>query len=85
MGDGNGHHGHGHGHNNFRNKVWRMSDGPYCRPKHWKHNTSIATVCIVLIYIPIAMKSAKLEKSNVEYDSRGAAGYFQDAKSSVDV
>ncbi|RZB91623.1 hypothetical protein D0Y65_023851 [Glycine soja] len=61
MGDGNGHHGHGHGHNNFRNKVWRMSDGPYCRPKHWKHNTSIATVCIVLIYIPIAMKSAKLE------------------------
>ena len=56
-------HGHGHGevHGDFRNKVWSMTGGPYCRPKHWKRNTAIAMVGVVLICIPIAMKSAELE------------------------
>ncbi|KAK4385007.1 hypothetical protein Sango_2624700 [Sesamum angolense] len=35
--------------------------GPYCRPKHWKRNTAFAMAGIVLICIPIAMKSAELE------------------------
>ncbi|KAH1199710.1 hypothetical protein GmHk_18G053002 [Glycine max] len=61
MGGGGGDHGHGHGHGDFRNKVWSMSGGPYCRPKHWKRNTAIAMVGVVLICIPIAMKSAELE------------------------
>ena len=61
MGGGGGDHGHGHGHGDFRNKVWSMSGGPYCRPKHWKRNTAIAMFGVVLICIPIAMKSAELE------------------------
>ena len=62
---GGGEHGHGHGeaHGDFRAKVWSMSGGPYCRPKHWKRNTAIAMAGIVLICIPIAMKSAELEVS----------------------
>lgn len=56
---------HGHGaegaHGDFRAKVWSMSGGPYCRPKHWRRNTAIAMVGVVLICIPIAMKSAELE------------------------
>ncbi|KAK7818319.1 hypothetical protein CFP56_041422 [Quercus suber] len=45
MGGGADHgHGHGHGeaHGDFRTKVWSMSGGPYCRPKHWRRNTAIA-------------------------------------------
>ncbi|KAL7161555.1 hypothetical protein ACSBR2_042092 [Camellia fascicularis] len=39
-----------------------MTGGPYCRPKHWKHNTVIAMAGIFRICISIAMKSAKLEE-----------------------
>ncbi|KAF2315335.1 hypothetical protein GH714_038862 [Hevea brasiliensis] len=57
---------HGHGaegaHGDFRAKVWSMSGGPYCRPKHWRRNTAIAMFGVVLICIPIAMKSAELEQ-----------------------
>ncbi|GMP23008.1 hypothetical protein CsSME_00000774 [Camellia sinensis var. sinensis] len=61
MGGGGGDHQHhedaahdGH----FRNKVWSMTGGSYCRPKHWKRNTTIAVASIFLICISIAMKSA---------------------------
>ncbi|KAK9910539.1 hypothetical protein M0R45_034496 [Rubus argutus] len=41
---GGGEHAHGDGHGahggDFRAKVWSMSGGPYCRPKHWKRNTA---------------------------------------------
>ncbi|CAA2983408.1 uncharacterized protein LOC111406096 [Olea europaea subsp. europaea] len=64
MGGGGEHHhvdgAHGHG-GDFRAKVWSMSGGPYCRPKHWKRNTAFAMFGIVLVCIPIAMKSAELE------------------------
>ncbi|KAF5933208.1 hypothetical protein HYC85_029379 [Camellia sinensis] len=64
MGGGGGDHGH-HGDaahcGDFRNKVWSMTGGPYCRPKHWKRNTAIAMAGIFLVCIPIAMKSAQLE------------------------
>ena len=63
MGGGgdHGHHGEvAHG-GDFRAKVWSMTGGPYCRPKHWKRNTAIAMVGVVLICIPVAMKSAELE------------------------
>ena len=56
---GGGEHGEAHG--DFRAKVWSMSGGPYCRPKHWKRNTAIAMAGIVLVCIPVAMKSAELE------------------------
>jgi len=59
MGGGGGDHGHGNG--DFRTKVWSMTGGPYCRPKHWKRNTAIAMFGVVLVCIPIAMKSAELE------------------------
>ena len=53
---------HGHGsHGDFRNKVWSMTGGPYCRPKHWRRNTAIAMFGVFLICIPIAIKSAELE------------------------
>lgn len=58
---GHGEGGHGLPPGDFRNKVWSMSGGPYCRPKHWKRNTVIAMAGIFLICIPIAMKSAELE------------------------
>ncbi|GMN61299.1 hypothetical protein TIFTF001_030453 [Ficus carica] len=59
---GGAEHGHGEGaHGDFRSKVWSMSGGPYCRPKHWKRNTAIAMAGIFLVCIPIAMKSAELE------------------------
>ncbi|KAG6422579.1 hypothetical protein SASPL_119157 [Salvia splendens] len=45
----------------FRGKVWSMTGGANCRPKHWKRNTAFAMAGIVLICIPIAMKSAQLE------------------------
>ena len=51
---------HGHG-EDFRTKVWSMTGGPHCRPKHWKRNTAIAMVGVFLVCIPIAMKSAELE------------------------
>jgi hypothetical protein len=38
-----------------------MTGGPYCRPVHWRRNTAIALVGIVLVCIPVAMKSAELE------------------------
>lgn len=60
---GGGEHAHGEAHGDFRAKVWSMSGGPYCRPKHWKRNTAIAMAGIVLVCIPIAMKSAELEVS----------------------
>ncbi|RVW27065.1 hypothetical protein CK203_057781 [Vitis vinifera] len=53
---------HGHG-EDFRTKVWSMTGGPNCRPKHWKRNTAIAMFGVFLICIPIAMKSAELEVS----------------------
>ncbi|OMP00423.1 hypothetical protein COLO4_12662 [Corchorus olitorius] len=59
---GGGEHGHGHGPEDFRKKVWSMSGGPNCRPKHWRRNTAIAMFGVVLICIPIAMKSAELEQ-----------------------
>lgn len=61
---GGGEHAHGegaHGGGDFRAKVWSMSGGPYCRPKHWKRNTAIAMFGVFLVCIPIAMKSAELE------------------------
>ncbi|PIN16358.1 hypothetical protein CDL12_10992 [Handroanthus impetiginosus] len=63
-GGGGEHHHHvdgAHG-GDFRAKVWSMTGGPYCRPKHWKRNTAIAMVGIVAICIPIAIKSAQLEQ-----------------------
>ncbi|KAK5819024.1 hypothetical protein PVK06_023980 [Gossypium arboreum] len=60
---GGGEHG-GHGAEDFRTKVWSMSGGPYCRPKHWRRNTAIAMFGVFLICIPIAMKSAELEDVN---------------------
>ena len=50
----------GHG-GDFRAKVWSMSGGPYCRPKHWRRNTAFAMLGVFLVCIPIAMKSAELE------------------------
>lgn len=65
MAGGGDHHvdgGHGHGAGgDFRSKVWSMSGGPYCRPKHWKRNTAIAMAGVFILCIPIAMLSAKLE------------------------
>ncbi|URE36242.1 hypothetical protein MUK42_04038 [Musa troglodytarum] len=45
----------------FRTKVWSMTGGPYCRPKHWKHNTAIAVFGVFLVCIPLAIKSTELE------------------------
>ena len=45
----------------FRTKVWSMPGGPNCRPVHWKRNTAIAMVGIIITCIPIAMISVKLE------------------------
>ncbi|ERN08976.1 hypothetical protein AMTRI_Chr08g166360 [Amborella trichopoda] len=57
-----GDHGHVDGtHVDCRTKVWSMTGGPYCRPKYWKRNTAIAMAGIVLICIPLAMKSTELE------------------------
>jgi hypothetical protein len=56
-----GDHGGGHGAGDFRQKVWSMTGGPYCRPVHWRRNTAIAMFGIFLVCIPIAMKSAELE------------------------
>ncbi|KAK4403585.1 hypothetical protein Sango_0727100 [Sesamum angolense] len=70
MGGGGEHHHHvdrAHG-GDFRAKVWSMTGGPYCRPKHWKRNTAFAMVGIVMICIPIAMKSAQLEGFDFDYD-----------------
>ncbi|KAJ7955395.1 Transmembrane protein [Quillaja saponaria] len=71
-------HGRGHGHGlgeaahsgDFRNKVWSMSGGPYCRPKHWRRNTAIAMFGVFLICIPIAMKSAELEEDFIILQQR---------------
>ncbi|CAF1702980.1 hypothetical protein YC2023_037946 [Brassica napus] len=52
----------GGGGGDFRAKVWSMSGGPYCRPKHWRHNTAFAMLGVFLVCIPIAMKSAELEQ-----------------------
>ncbi|CAA2991891.1 uncharacterized protein LOC111396725 [Olea europaea subsp. europaea] len=46
----------------FRAKVWSMSGGLYCRPKHWKQNATFAMFGIILFCIWIAMKSAELEQ-----------------------
>ncbi|KAH7577880.1 hypothetical protein JRO89_XS01G0311000 [Xanthoceras sorbifolium] len=71
---------HGHGgeaaHGDFRNKVWTMSGGPNCRPKHWKRNTAIAMAGIFLICIPIAMKSAELELKRFMSCSDGLINLF---------
>ncbi|KAL5205989.1 hypothetical protein ABZP36_034198 [Zizania latifolia] len=58
---GGDHGGHGRGGGDFRQKVWSMTGGPYCRPVHWRRNTAIAMFGIFLVCIPIAMKSAELE------------------------
>ncbi|KAI8564778.1 hypothetical protein RHMOL_Rhmol03G0208600 [Rhododendron molle] len=57
---GGGDHGHHGDAGDFRTKVWTMTGGPNCRPKHWKRNTAIAMAGVFLICIPIAMKSAEL-------------------------
>ncbi|CAE6143813.1 unnamed protein product [Arabidopsis arenosa] len=59
---GGGEHGHGGESGDFRAKVWSMSGGPYCRPKHWRRNTAIAMFGVFLVCIPIAKLSAKLEQ-----------------------
>ncbi|ESQ37711.1 hypothetical protein EUTSA_v10029049mg [Eutrema salsugineum] len=59
---GGAEHGHGGEGGDFRAKVWSMSGGPYCRPKHWRRNTAIAMFGVFLVCIPIAMKSAELEQ-----------------------
>nr|CAB3457877.1 unnamed protein product [Digitaria exilis] len=56
-----GDHGGGHGGGDFRQKVWSMTGGPYCRPVHWRRNTAIAMFGVFIVCIPIAMKSAELE------------------------
>lgn len=56
-----GDHGGGHAGGDFRQKVWSMTGGPYCRPVHWRRNTAIAMFGVFLVCIPIAMKSAELE------------------------
>ncbi|KAI3458170.1 hypothetical protein Pfo_014833 [Paulownia fortunei] len=61
-GGGEHHHADGAHGGDFRAKVWSMTGGPHCRPKHWKRNTAFAMFGIVLICIPIAMKSAELEQ-----------------------
>ncbi|KAJ6344195.1 hypothetical protein OIU76_005841 [Salix suchowensis] len=83
MGGGGAEHGHGAegAHSDFRAKVWSMSGGPNCRPKHWRRNTAIAMFGVFLICIPIAMKSAELEilkSSVVDGDS------FRDARRKSD-
>ncbi|KAI4364746.1 hypothetical protein MLD38_020801 [Melastoma candidum] len=60
---GGGDHGAHHGEGDFRAKVWSMSGGPHCRPKHWKRNTAIAMFGVFLACIPIAMLSAKFWRS----------------------
>ncbi|THG07589.1 hypothetical protein TEA_014699 [Camellia sinensis var. sinensis] len=81
MGGGGGDHGH-HGDaahcGDFRNKVWSMTGGLYCRPKHWKRNTAIAVAGIFLICIPIAMKSAQLEIRAKTGDSHSRIADFFD-------
>ncbi|XP_051122936.1 uncharacterized protein LOC127245872 [Andrographis paniculata] len=63
MGGGGEHHhidaAHG---GDYRQKVWSLTGGPYCRPKHWKRNTAIAMVGIFAMCIPIAMISVQLEQ-----------------------
>ncbi|PKU73501.1 hypothetical protein MA16_Dca008065 [Dendrobium catenatum] len=54
-------HGESHGAEDFSLKEWRMTDGPKCRPKYWRRNAAIAMFGIVLVYIPIVMKSAELD------------------------
>lgn len=62
MGGGGADHGNGGANGgDFRYKVWSMTGGPHCRPKHWKRNTAIAMFGIVLVCIPIFKLSAKLE------------------------
>ncbi|OIW01119.1 hypothetical protein TanjilG_25227 [Lupinus angustifolius] len=63
MGGGAADHG---GNGDFRAKVWSMTGGPYCRPKHWKRNTAVAMFGIFLVCIPIAIKSAELEEDGSE-------------------
>ncbi|XP_021748424.1 uncharacterized protein LOC110714237 [Chenopodium quinoa] len=58
MGGDGGHVGGG----DFRSKVWSLSGGPNCRPKHWRRNTVFALAGIFLVCVPIAMKSAQLEQ-----------------------
>ncbi|KAH9618241.1 hypothetical protein KSS87_001645 [Heliosperma pusillum] len=53
--------GHVDGGGDFRSKVWSMSGGPNCRPKHWRRNTAFALFGIFLVCVPIAVKSAQLE------------------------
>ncbi|CAN6969644.1 unnamed protein product [Brassica rapa subsp. trilocularis] len=57
----------GEGGGDFRAKVWSMSGGPYCRPKHWRRNTAFAMLGVFLVCIPIAMKSAELEDLALVY------------------
>ncbi|XP_042048902.1 uncharacterized protein LOC121794688 [Salvia splendens] len=61
-GDHHHHHADGAHGGDFRAKVWSMTGGANCRPKHWKRNTAVAMAGIVLICIPIAMKSAQIEQ-----------------------
>lgn len=61
-GDGGEHGHHGVDGGDLRTKVWSMTRGPYCRPKHRKRNPAIAMFIIFLVCISIAIKSAKLEQ-----------------------
>ncbi|THU51372.1 hypothetical protein C4D60_Mb06t30340 [Musa balbisiana] len=66
---GGGHEMHHGGVEDFRTKVWSMTGGPYCRPKHWKRNTAIAMFGVFLVCIPIAIKSAELEVFKSSFSS----------------
>ncbi|KAK8951554.1 hypothetical protein KSP39_PZI003126 [Platanthera zijinensis] len=70
MGGGEHHangHGDPHGVEDFRLKVWSLTGGPNCRPKHWRRNTAIALFGIFLVCVPIAIKSAELEVRRISF------------------
>ncbi|KAK1282058.1 hypothetical protein QJS10_CPB22g00291 [Acorus calamus] len=70
---GGGEHGRVGHVEDFRTKVWSMTGGPNCRPKHWRRNTAIAMAGIFLVCIPLAIKSAQLEPA-VQTESNGSSG-----------
>ncbi|MED6183165.1 hypothetical protein PIB30_035484 [Stylosanthes scabra] len=73
-GGGASDHGHGPHGGDFRSKVWSMTGGPYCRPKHWRRNTAIAMFGVFLLCVPIAMKSAELEGESWDSTDYSKAG-----------
>uniref|UniRef100_A0A1X7UGN9 Uncharacterized protein n=1 Tax=Amphimedon queenslandica TaxID=400682 RepID=A0A1X7UGN9_AMPQE len=45
--------------------VWSPSGGWWCNPRHWRRNTNIGLLIVVLSCIPVAYISAKLERRPV--------------------